>query len=202
MTRHVLRLIWNRKRSNFLIMVEILCAFLVLEGVMVLAAHYANNYRQPLGFSIDRVWAIRMDAKSRSEDKAVRAAQMATVHQLFNAVRDMPEVEAICGRLHDAVFQRELGQRPQDERASDRLWHELGDGRLRRGLRSHAEERPLVQSGRRWRRTQAARGQRAVRARGVRRRQSARPRSCRSIAIPKKIVGAWSAARSPRSRCG
>jgi putative ABC transport system permease protein len=96
MIRHLFRLIWNRKRSNFLIMVEILCAFLVLEGVMVMATHYANNYRQPLGYSIDRVWSIRMDAKVRSEDKAVRAAQNATVRQLFNAVRDLPEVEAIC----------------------------------------------------------------------------------------------------------
>jgi putative ABC transport system permease protein len=96
MIRHLFRLIWNRKRSNFLIMVEILCAFLVLEGVMVMATHYANNYRQPLGFSIDRVWGIRMDAKARDEDKSVRAAQMATVHQLFNAVRDLPQVEALC----------------------------------------------------------------------------------------------------------
>lgn len=96
MTRHLFRLIWNRKRSNFLIMVEILCAFLVLEGVVVMATHYANNYRQPLGFSIDRVWGIRMDAKARAEDKDVRAAQMATVRQLFNAVRDLPEVEAVC----------------------------------------------------------------------------------------------------------
>jgi putative ABC transport system permease protein len=96
MTRHVFRLIWNRKRSNFLIMVEILCAFLVLEGVMVMATHYANNYRQPLGFSIERVWGIRMDTKQRGEDKAVRAAQMATMMQLFNAVRDLPEVESVC----------------------------------------------------------------------------------------------------------
>jgi putative ABC transport system permease protein len=96
MTRHLFRLIWNRKRSNFLIMVEILCAFIVLEGVMVMATHYVNNYRQPLGFSIDRVWGIRMDAQQRGEDKELRAAQMATVHQLFNAVGDLPEVEAVC----------------------------------------------------------------------------------------------------------
>jgi putative ABC transport system permease protein len=98
MTRHLLRLIWNRKRSNFLIMVEILFAFLVLEGVMLMATYYANNQRQPLGFSIDRVWGVRIDTKEeRNDDKAVKAAQMAIVHQLFNAVRDLPQVEAACG---------------------------------------------------------------------------------------------------------
>jgi putative ABC transport system permease protein len=96
MTRHLFRLIWNRKRSNFLIMVEILCAFVVLEGVVLLATHYANNYRQPLGFSIDRVWAVHIDTEQRTEDKAVLAAQTATVRQLFNAVRDLPQVESIC----------------------------------------------------------------------------------------------------------
>jgi putative ABC transport system permease protein len=96
MTRHLFRLIWNRKRSNFLIMVEILCAFLVLEGVVLMGTYYANNYRAALGFSIDRVWAIRVDAKARDEDKGVRAAQMATVQQLFNAVRDLPDVETVC----------------------------------------------------------------------------------------------------------
>lgn len=96
MTRHLLRLIWNRKRSNFLIMLEILCAFLVLEGVVLMATHYANNYRQPLGFSIERTWAVNMDPKRSPDDKTVRAAQMAIVRQLLNVVRDLPEVEAAC----------------------------------------------------------------------------------------------------------
>jgi putative ABC transport system permease protein len=65
---------------------------------VLMATYYANNHRQPLGFSIDRVWAVRIDTKEeRSEDKAVQAAQMAVVQQLFNAVRDLPQVEALCG---------------------------------------------------------------------------------------------------------
>jgi putative ABC transport system permease protein len=96
MTRHLLRLIWNRKRSNFLIMIEILCAFLVLEMVLVMTTHYANNYRHPLGFSIDRVWNVSIDTKADSDDKMVRAAQVDTARQVLNAVRDMPEIEASC----------------------------------------------------------------------------------------------------------
>jgi putative ABC transport system permease protein len=96
MTRHLLRLIWNRKRSNFLIMLEILCAFLVLEGVVLMATHYANNYRHPLGFSIDRTWTVNIDSKQSSEDKTKRAEQMVVVRQLLNVIRDMPEVEYVC----------------------------------------------------------------------------------------------------------
>lgn len=100
MTRHLFRLIWNRKRANVLIMLEILCAFLVLEAVVLLAAHYVNNYRQPLGFSIDRVWQVRMDKRTtdgrRSDDDAVRAEQAQTLQQLMNTARDLPQVESAC----------------------------------------------------------------------------------------------------------
>ena len=49
MTRHLVRLIWNRKRQNFLLTVEIFFSFLTLFGVVLMAAHYINNSRQPLG---------------------------------------------------------------------------------------------------------------------------------------------------------
>ena len=50
MTRHLLRLIWNRKRQNFLLTVEIFFSFLTLFGVVLFAVQYANNARQPLGY--------------------------------------------------------------------------------------------------------------------------------------------------------
>ena len=63
MTRHLLRLIWNRKRQNFLLTVEIFFSFLTLFGVVLFAMHYANNARQPLGFDIDR----RLEHQRRSQ---------------------------------------------------------------------------------------------------------------------------------------
>ncbi len=58
MTRHLIRLIWNRKRQNLLLTVEILCSFLVLFFVVFLALHFGVNAGKPLGFSIDRVWNV------------------------------------------------------------------------------------------------------------------------------------------------
>ena len=54
MTRHLLKLVWNRKRSNLLIALEILLSFLVLTAVTTLAVFYVDNYRKPLGFDVDR----------------------------------------------------------------------------------------------------------------------------------------------------
>ena len=95
MTRHLVRLIWNRKRQNFLLTVEILFSFLTLFSVVLLAAHYINNSRQPLGYQIDRVWSLSVDRKESDGDPAVKARHRQTYEQVLMAVRDMPQVEAV-----------------------------------------------------------------------------------------------------------
>ena len=96
MTRHLLRLIWNRKRQNFLLTVEIFFAFLTLFGVVLIAAQYANNARQPLGYEIDRVWGLEVDRKESAQDPAVKARHRETFSQLLMALKDMPEVEEVA----------------------------------------------------------------------------------------------------------
>jgi putative ABC transport system permease protein len=93
MTRHLLRLIWNRKRQNFLLTLEIFFSFIALFGVVLFTMHFANNSRQPLGFDIDRVWSITVDRKENDEDPAVKSRHRATFRQLLLALRDMPQVE-------------------------------------------------------------------------------------------------------------
>lgn len=97
MTRHLLRLIWNRKRQNFLLTVEIFFSFLTLFGVVLIAMHYANNARLPLGYEIDRVWSISVDRKESDSDPAVRARHRETYRLLLQALREMPEVETAAG---------------------------------------------------------------------------------------------------------
>lgn len=96
MTRHLLRLIWNRKRQNFLLTVEIFFSFLTLFGVVLLAVHYANNARQPLGFDIERVWSISVDRKEPDKDPAVKARHRETYRQLLMTLDEMPEVEVVA----------------------------------------------------------------------------------------------------------
>lgn len=93
MTRHLLRLIWNRKRQNFLLTLEIFFSFLALFFVVLFAVHFANNSRQPLGYNIDRVWSITVDRKENDEDPAVKVRHRAVFRQLMLALHEMPQVE-------------------------------------------------------------------------------------------------------------
>ncbi len=93
MTRHLLRLIWNRKRQNFLLTLEIFFSFIALFGVVLFAMHFANNSRQPLGYDIDRVWSITVDRKENDEDLAVKSRHRVIFRQLLLALKEMPQVE-------------------------------------------------------------------------------------------------------------
>ena len=43
MTRHLMRLIWNRKRQNFLLTLEIFFSFIALFGVVLFAMQFAEQ---------------------------------------------------------------------------------------------------------------------------------------------------------------
>jgi putative ABC transport system permease protein len=105
MTRHLIRLIWNRKRQNLLLAVEILCSFLVLFFVVFLALHFGVNARKPLGFGIDRVWNVDVgrprelpgsrdgDAAAAQEKAGTRARERDNIRRLIAAARELPQIE-------------------------------------------------------------------------------------------------------------
>jgi len=104
MIRHLLRLVWNRRRANVLIAVEILLSFLVLCAVVTMGLYGFDNYRRPLGYAWQNTWAISMDSNegdllgaepaAAAPGTGPRAAQRAAVARLLAAIGDLPEVES------------------------------------------------------------------------------------------------------------
>ncbi len=95
MIRHLLKMVWNRKRVNGLIMIEIFFSFVVLFAVIATAAFHVVNFRQPLGFSIDRVWSIRVN--TRLPWRTNMKEKVDGMNQVTLALRDLPEIESIGG---------------------------------------------------------------------------------------------------------
>jgi len=58
MIRHMFKMIWNRKRRNSLLIIEILFSFLVLFGIVSAAISGIVNYNKPLGFDYENVWIL------------------------------------------------------------------------------------------------------------------------------------------------
>jgi putative ABC transport system permease protein len=96
MIRHLFKLVWNRKRINFLVTLEIFLSFLVVFAVIVFAVYYTDNYRRPLGFDYQNVWYIGVERRSGSGDKDL-PQQLETSRRLLAALREFGEVESAAG---------------------------------------------------------------------------------------------------------
>ncbi|OKL38793.1 ABC transporter permease [Pontibacter flavimaris] len=99
MIRHLFKLIWNRKKSNFLLITEIFICFLVLFGVLSLVVYNVRNYSKPLGFKHEQVWLLTM--RPDLDSTALNRQNMAQALQL---VKSMPEVEAASLTSSNAPF--------------------------------------------------------------------------------------------------
>jgi putative ABC transport system permease protein len=93
MTRHLLKLIWNRKRTNLLLMVEIFFSFLVLFAVVTLGLFYLDNYRQPLGYDYADVWCVLVDTKTQMPGGWSRETAE-SFRRVVTSVAELPPVVA------------------------------------------------------------------------------------------------------------
>ena len=94
MIRHVFKLVWNRKRSTGLILVEILICFLVLCGILGTGLDLASRSRKTLGFEYEDVWSVEIAGMSYDSSDEELAADRRAVSDLLTSVKGMPEVEA------------------------------------------------------------------------------------------------------------
>jgi len=78
MIKHLIKLIWNKKRSNFLLTTEIFASFIVLFGVMSLVFYNYGNYAEPPGYDYEDVWAVyftRQDVADSAYFEALERAR-------------------------------------------------------------------------------------------------------------------------------
>ena len=106
MIRHLLRLVWNRKRSNALLMLEIFFSFLVVFAVATAVSFAVMAYRRPLGFAWQEVWNVNADDQGGTRTRVADSggdSRTALIDRMLAEARTLPEVEAAAS-LHIAPF--------------------------------------------------------------------------------------------------
>lgn len=92
MIRHLFKLIWNKRKQNFLFLSEILVSFLVIFAVFSFLVYYFQNYRKPAGFDYKPVWSINYDNSRLSKN----ADTLAMFYEgLKKNLKSMPQVEEV-----------------------------------------------------------------------------------------------------------
>jgi len=92
--RHLLKLVWHRKRANALIAVEIFFSFLVVFAVVTAAVALIAGWNRPLGFQWDDVWMVSVggggepDMLAAPEDDPMRE----TIARVIRETKTFPQV--------------------------------------------------------------------------------------------------------------
>lgn len=99
MLRHLFTLMWNRRRANALLIIEILLAFVVLFAVGTIGADLWSNYRQPLGFEYKQAWQVNLAFGSQP-----RAERFGTMQQVLARLRSLPGVQGVAVSAANTPF--------------------------------------------------------------------------------------------------
>lgn len=94
MVKHLFKMVWNRKRWNTLILIEIFLSFLVLFAIATVCLTLFFFQRNPIGFDYQDVWRLSMVAPQGSMDPANVESTFELFRQLENALKNEPEIGA------------------------------------------------------------------------------------------------------------
>lgn len=98
MLRHLFKLIWNKKGTHSLLIIEVWAAFMVLFGVLTLIVFNLHNYLQPIGFQYEQVWNLELAANQDTTEIAAK------LQRAMQRVRSYPEVIAASRMSSNTPF--------------------------------------------------------------------------------------------------
>jgi len=92
MIKHLFILMWNRRKKNFLLFLEIFVSFLILFAVLSFVTYNIRNYNEPLGYNIGETWIVYQSIDEETTDTLEWANTKIRLRQELLA---MPEIEAV-----------------------------------------------------------------------------------------------------------
>jgi len=90
---HLLKLVWNRKRTNLLLVAEIFLSFLVVFTVAAMGLHLYDRFSAPLGFDYHDVWHVDVERNTEYDYEQWSEEDAATFRRLLDTLQSMGPVE-------------------------------------------------------------------------------------------------------------
>ncbi len=101
MFKHLFKLIWNKKKQNFLLMTEMLISFMVIFAVFTLVVYYYSNYKKPLGFDYENRWIINYNNANKTTNTDSLNLFYETLRQ---NIKSMPQVKGVTFTSDNVPF--------------------------------------------------------------------------------------------------
>lgn len=101
MLKHLFKLIWNKKKQNFLLMTEMFISFLVMFAVFSLMVYEYTNYKKPMGFNYENVWTVNIHyPEGISSPDSMHQYQQTLKH----LIESMPQVNEVSFASSNVPF--------------------------------------------------------------------------------------------------
>jgi putative ABC transport system permease protein len=92
MFKHLFKLIWNKKKQNFLLMSEMFVSFLVIFAVFTLMVYYYTNYKKSIGFDYQNLWVVDYNNTYNTKN----TDSLNTFYEnLRQTIKSMPQVKEV-----------------------------------------------------------------------------------------------------------
>jgi len=92
MFKHLFKLIWNKRKQNFLFLSEILVSFMVIFGVFSMLTYYYLNYIKPKGFEYNSVWSVSYSNPLQTKNNDSLKTYYEYVRR---TIKSLPEIEEL-----------------------------------------------------------------------------------------------------------
>jgi putative ABC transport system permease protein len=126
--KHLLKLVWNRKRANALIVLEILVSFLVVFGVLAAAATFGESWERPVGFDAGDVLIAHLDFEIDARDRASNDLRNGVMRMVDEANAMDEVVAAAVSNTPPYLFSTSEWSRNVNDRKVDMVVDEVTDG--------------------------------------------------------------------------
>ena len=97
MIRHILKIIWNERKTNSWIILEYVLVFCILWFCCDYLYYIGKSYYGPMGFDINNTYSIKMtDRNEKDIPELTEEDNYANTLTLMERIRQYPGIESVC----------------------------------------------------------------------------------------------------------
>lgn len=109
MLSHLFKLLWNKKKQNLLLIIEIFVSFFVLFIIVSFLSYAYDNYKKPIGFNPDNIKVVRIELNGNHH---IFSDSIVPYHEAIdNVLKSIPEIKSHC--FSDFVMPYSMGSRSE-----------------------------------------------------------------------------------------
>lgn len=96
MIRHILKIIWNERKTNAWIVLEFIIVFCILWFCIDYMYSLGKTWLEPQGADIKHVYVLEMKVEDSKQEITDKEARYEAANTILNRIRQYPGVESVC----------------------------------------------------------------------------------------------------------